>query len=52
MKNDFTLLISTKGLGYKEVGLPSVKSGFQEILFEHLQPLKELVAFREFPGGR
>jgi hypothetical protein len=52
MKNGFTLLISPKGLGYKEVRLPSVKSRFQKILLEHLQPLKELVAFRDFPGGR
>lgn len=52
MRSGFTLLISPKGLSYKEVKLPSVKSGFQKILLEHLQPLKELVAFREFPGWR
>jgi hypothetical protein len=52
MKSGLALFISPKGLSYKDVKLPSLKSGFRKILLEHFQPLKELVAFGEFPGWR
>ena len=52
MRSGFTLFVSHEGLSYKEVKSPSVKSGFQKAFLEHLQPLTELVAFRELPVGR